>query len=102
MKRILLLNLFLACAFTFQAYAQERTVSGTVASSEDKTGLPAVNIIVKGATNGTTSDLYGNYKITVPSSDAVLVFSFIGFENVEMVVGAQSYIDVTLKTDVRD
>jgi len=100
MKRILLLNLFLACAFVFQAYAQERTVTGTVISSDDNQGLPAVNIIVKGTTNGTTTDLDGNYTLSVPGNDAVLVFSSIGFENVEVSVGNQSRIDVTLTSDV--
>jgi len=99
MKRILLVC-FLACSVAFQSYAQEKTVSGTVLSNEDNAGLPAVNIIVKGTTTGTTTDLDGNYKLTVPSSESVLIFSSIGFENQEIVVGNQSTINPTLVADV--
>ncbi|GJM28882.1 MAG: SusC/RagA family TonB-linked outer membrane protein [Cyclobacteriaceae bacterium] len=99
MKRILLVC-FLACSVAFQSYAQEKTVSGTVVSNEDNTGLPAVNIIVKGTTTGTTTDLDGNYKLTVPTDEAVLIFSSIGFENQEIIVGSQSVINLTLRADV--
>ena len=99
MKRILLVC-FLACSVVLQSYAQERTVSGTVLSNEDNSGLPAVNIIVKGTTTGTTTDLDGNYKLTVPSEESVLIFSSIGFENQEVTVGSQSVINLTLQADV--
>jgi TonB-linked SusC/RagA family outer membrane protein len=99
MKRILLVC-FLACGVILQSYAQERAVSGTVLSDEDNSGLPAVNIIVKGTTTGTTTDLDGNYKLNVPSEDATLVYSSIGFVNQEVVVGSQSQINITLSADV--
>ena len=99
MKRILLVC-FLVCAVAFQSYAQERTISGTVLSDEDNAGLPAVNIIVKGTTQGTTTDLDGNYKVSVPSGDATLVFSSIGFQNQEIIVGDQSVINLTLLSDI--
>ncbi len=100
MKKILLLNIFLASVFIIQSYAQERTVNGTVLSSEDNSGLPAVNVIVKGTMTGTTTDLDGNYKLTVPANDAVLVFSSIGFATQEIEVGNQSVINLTLVSDV--
>ncbi|TDI70431.1 MAG: SusC/RagA family TonB-linked outer membrane protein, partial [Bacteroidetes bacterium] len=99
MKRILLVC-FLACAFIFQSYAQERTVTGTVLSNEDNSGLPAVNIIVQGTTTGTTTDLDGNYKVSVPSGEVTLVYSSIGFMNQEILVGNQSVINLTLRADV--
>lgn len=76
-----------------------RAVTGKV-TSEDGEGLPGVNILVKGTSIGTTSDVSGNYSIDVPDDNAVLVFSFIGYVTQEVPVGSQSVIDVQLKQDV--
>ena len=100
MKKVLLLMTFSMLAFGFTAQAQERSVSGTILSDDDNQGLPGVNVIVKGTTQGTTSDLDGNYKITAPSSESILVFSSIGFANQEVTVGDQSVISVSLASDV--
>ncbi|RLD57749.1 MAG: hypothetical protein DRI97_04655 [Bacteroidetes bacterium] len=71
-----ILSLFLLAFTLFTAYAQERTVTGTV-SSEDLGPLPGVNIVIQGSTQGAVTDLNGHYSIDVPGPDAVLVFSFI-------------------------
>lgn len=81
------------------AYAQ--TVSGKVTSSEDGTALPGVNIIEQGTTNGTVSDMDGNYRLNISSDDAVLVFSFIGYVQNEIPTNGQSQINVTLVPDTR-
>lgn len=75
-------------------------VRGKVVSFEDGEGLPGVNIRIKDANVGVITDIEGNYAISVPSQEAVLVFSFIGFETVEETVGARSTINVTLIPDV--
>ncbi len=80
--------------------AQERVVSGKVTSMEDNTGLPGVSVLLKGTTVGTITDIDGAYKITVPS-DAVLVYSFVGFESQEVNVGSRAVIDVELASDVK-
>jgi TonB-dependent starch-binding outer membrane protein SusC len=74
---------------------QSRSVSGTIT---DDTGaaLPGVNIIEKGTTNGTVSDANGNYILSVSSSSAILVFSFVGTETKEVTVGEQTEISVSL------
>lgn len=78
--------------------AQEVTISGTVS---DETGpLPGVNIIEKGTTNGTTTDFDGNYTITT-GSDAVLVFSYIGYLNQEVPIDGQTSINVILTVDAQ-
>jgi TonB-dependent starch-binding outer membrane protein SusC len=82
-----------------QLYAQSRTVSGTVVDDSDE-GLPGVNVLVKGTTTGTITNVEGEYSLQVPSSDAVLVFSSIGFQPQEVTVGNQSTIDVTMVPDV--
>ncbi len=75
----------------------QTTVSGTVTDS-DGAPLPGANVIVKGTTNGTQTDFDGNYTITA-DSDAVLVFSYIGFATQEIPVNGQSTIDVQLTED---
>jgi TonB-linked SusC/RagA family outer membrane protein len=85
---------------TIPALAQERTVQGRVLS-EDRVGFPGVNIIVKGTAQGTVTDADGNYSIAVSSVNDVLVFSSIGYETVEVVVGNRSTIDVDMVVDVK-
>jgi TonB-linked SusC/RagA family outer membrane protein len=98
MKRILLLSI----SFLFvlgSAWAQ-RTVSGRVTSDSDGSGIPGVNVILKGTTTGTTSDLDGNYRVSVPEEGGTLVFSFIGLATQEVEIGARSVVDVAMSEDV--
>jgi TonB-linked SusC/RagA family outer membrane protein len=76
------------------------TVSGTVTSSDDGTGLPGVSVIVKGTTRGTTTDADGKYVINVNNAEDVLVLSFIGYVQQEVTVGAQTNIDIALVSDI--
>lgn len=62
--------------------------------------MPGVNVLLKGSSTGTVTDLNGNYKLSVPSAESVLVFSFIGYVSEEITVGAQSAINITLTTDI--
>lgn len=78
-------------------YAQELTVSGTV-SDEQGIPLAGANVLIKGTTTGTQTDFDGNYTITA-ESDAVLVFSYIGFTKSEVAVNSQSTLNVTLSED---
>ncbi len=102
MKKFLLLSFMLMFAFTFsESWAQERTVSGKVTSLEDGSTLPGVNVVLKGTTTGTVTDIDGNYKLTVPSDGGTLVFSFIGLATEEIEIGARSVIDVQMSDDVQ-
>jgi TonB-dependent starch-binding outer membrane protein SusC len=83
------------------AFAQERTVSGKVTSMEDGGGLPGVNVMLKGSNIGTTTDLNGSYRISIPSAGGVLIFSFIGLATEEVNVGSRSIIDVSMKNDLK-
>lgn len=100
MKKILLLSFMFLFAVAFSALAQ-RTVSGTVTSGEDGSTIPGVNVVLKGTTNGTTTDLDGNYRISVPEEGGTLVYSFIGFAQQEVEIGAKSVIDVEMSSDTR-
>ncbi|RAW01256.1 SusC/RagA family TonB-linked outer membrane protein [Pseudochryseolinea flava] len=81
------------------AFAQV-TVKGKITSSEDGTAMPGVNIVEKGTSTGTVTDVDGNYSIVV-SEGAVLVFSFIGFDTQEVLVKDQSDISVALAPNVK-
>ncbi|MGK7397468.1 MAG: SusC/RagA family TonB-linked outer membrane protein [Candidatus Cyclobacteriaceae bacterium M3_2C_046] len=78
---------------------QEVTVSGKV-TSETGEELPGVNVVEKGTTNGTVTDVFGNYTLTV-SDDATLVYSSVGYTSEEIQVGNQSEINVTMIEDVK-
>jgi TonB-dependent starch-binding outer membrane protein SusC len=75
--RKFLLVLF-SFVFALSALAQERTISGKVTSADDGGGLPGVNVLLKGTSNGTVTDAEGNYKLAVPAAGGTLQFSFIG------------------------
>jgi TonB-linked SusC/RagA family outer membrane protein len=77
---------------------QEVTVSGKVIDDSGEP-LPGATITVLGTMTGTITDIEGNYSITVPDG-TVLVFSFIGYEAMQVPVDNRSQIDVTLKTDM--
>ncbi len=98
MKRILLMIMFLG---SISLFAQERTISGRITSDEDGSGLPGVNVILKGTTTGTTTDIDGNYKLAVPQDGGTLTFSFIGLAPQEVAIGARSTIDVVMANDVK-
>jgi TonB-linked SusC/RagA family outer membrane protein len=79
----------------------QTAVTGRITSGEDASAIPGVNILVKGTTKGTISDAEGNYRIDVPTSDAVLVFSFVGYNTQEVVADGRTAINVSLLTDAR-
>ena len=97
-KTILLLAL--ACAVPVVASAQtagQKVVSGTVVD-ENGVPVPGASVLVKGTTNGVSTDLDGNFSFTVPDN-AVLEISSIGFEGQEISVAGKSNVSVTIKTD---
>lgn len=91
-----LLLIFLACSIQLHA---QTTVTGTVKDGNGNP-LPGVNIIEKTTTNGTTTDADGAYRLAISSSNATLVFSFIGYQTEEVVVGNQTSVNVILTEDI--
>ena len=88
----------LLVALTVQlSFAQEKTVTGVVS---DATGtLPGANVIVKGTTRGTQTDIDGKYTITANVGETLL-FSFVGMNDREIKVGAANVINVVLEQGV--
>ncbi len=99
MKKII--SIMLLMLLTVAAFAQNVTITGNVKSGNDNMPLIGTTIVEKGSTNGTISDIDGNYSVTVPSN-ATLVFSMVGFETQEISVKGQTTINVILMEDTKN
>ena len=77
---------------------QEFVVKGRVID-DTKEGIPGTNVSVKGTSIGVITDIDGNYEIRVPNKKSVLIFSFIGFQTQEILIGSKTVLDVTLVDD---
>ena len=100
MKNNLLKKMFFAAFMLTTSVIFAQTVTGKVSDSSGP--LPGASVVVKGTTNGVTTDFDGNYAIENVSSDAVLVFNFLGFLSQEVTVSGQTVIDVTLIEDAEN
>ncbi|MGY6521036.1 MAG: SusC/RagA family TonB-linked outer membrane protein [Mongoliitalea sp.] len=83
------------------AFAQGREVTGTILDATLKDPLPGVTVLIKGTTRGTTTDLDGNFRLTVQPGDQVLVVSFVGFTAQEITIGNQSTFNIELEEDIQ-
>lgn len=99
-QRYQIFSLMLVFALTATAAFGQRSISGKI-SDAGGLGMPGVNVIVKGTSNGTTSDTNGNYTISVPEGSGTLVYSFIGYATQELEVGTRTSIDVTMAEDIK-
>ncbi|MBK9292363.1 MAG: SusC/RagA family TonB-linked outer membrane protein [Bacteroidetes bacterium] len=100
MRKIAVLLVFLIAAGMSSAFAQTRTVSGKVTSSQDGMGIPGVTVVVKGTTIGAITDLDGKYQINVRPEHRTLVFSYVSMRTVEVPLGNQTSINVVMEPDV--
>lgn len=91
---------FLLVAGISHAFAQTRTVTGKVTSSQDGMGIPGVTVMVKGTTIGAITDIEGMYELQVRPEHRTLVFSYISMKTQEVALGTQTSINVVLETDV--
>lgn len=99
MKSTLLFLVFLTLSYT--TFSQSM-IKGQVKSSEDDTGLPGVLIKIAGTTNGTVTDIDGNFNLSVSSPSDTLIFSSIGFISESVLVGSKSRIDLSLQLNVSE
>jgi TonB-linked SusC/RagA family outer membrane protein len=95
-KAFLIIGMLLISMGTF---AQIR-ITGVATDAGTGETLPFITIQVKGTTQGTTTDSDGKYTIVVPGQDAVLVYSYIGYQTIEVTVGIQTTINVALQEDI--
>ncbi|TDN83054.1 iron complex outermembrane receptor protein [Salegentibacter sp. 24] len=96
-QRLLKIGMFLFAIFSFAFTQAQETVTGTVTDGEMP--LPGVNIFVKGTSNGTVTDFDGNFSLDNVSSDAVLVFSFVGYSQQEIPLNGRTTLNVTMEED---
>jgi TonB-linked SusC/RagA family outer membrane protein len=94
------LGILFLLMWTTLLFAQDVTVTGEVTSASDGSPIPGVSVVQQGTTNGTITDVDGNYSLTAPQG-SMLEFSFIGMETVE-VLADQSTINVSMEEVVTD
>ncbi|MEQ9303935.1 MAG: carboxypeptidase-like regulatory domain-containing protein, partial [Marinoscillum sp.] len=97
-RLLLVLGLSFFCSFVF---GQDMRVTGKVTDVETNSGLPGVTVLEKGTSNGTITDVDGNYVLTVSSEDAVAIYSFVGFEPQEVSLAGKSVVDVDMTIDIQ-
>ena len=76
-------------------YSDDFIIKGTITDDKGET-IPGVNIIIKGTTNGTTSDINGNYTIKVNNLNQTLIFSFIGFKTIMEPIKGRTTINIVM------
>lgn len=80
--------------------AQQINITGRVTHDQTNEALVGVTVIEKGTSNGTLTDVGGNYSLPISDANSILVFSFVGMETQEAVVGVQRVINISLKESV--
>ncbi|MCD4729094.1 MAG: TonB-dependent receptor plug domain-containing protein, partial [Bacteroidales bacterium] len=101
MKKVLLsLTVLLLTVST--TIAQERNISGRVTSPEDDLGMPGVTVVIKGSLKGVITDMNGNFLLSGITNADTLVFSYVGFETQEIVIGAQKQINILLQVSAAE
>ena len=93
------LSILLLMLFGFVANAQTgQSVSGIVLD-DSETPLIGVSVLEKGTSNGTITDIDGSYSLTLTTENAILVFSYVGYAETEVLVDGRSSVDLTLAND---
>lgn len=80
---------------------QEQVIKGKVTDGDKGEGLPGVSVLLRGTQKGTTTNPNGEFSLAVPDANAILVFSFVGYEPQEVVVGNRTQINISLKVDTK-
>lgn len=100
LQRRILLSLTLL--FSMAGLFGQREITGTVTDLTDGSGLPGVNVVVKGTTRGAITDIDGNYSLSLGDGVSLLEFSYIGYETQDQEIGNRSIIDVALGIETTD
>jgi TonB-linked SusC/RagA family outer membrane protein len=81
---------------------QQQTITGIVTDAITGDPMPGVNIVVKGTTNGTTTNIDGSFSLSVPDKNATLIVSFIGYVSQEVPLEGRAKINVKLNVETKD
>lgn len=100
MKKVKIFFTALMALVASASYAQNAEITGLVTDAANGEAIPFASVRVKGTMTGVSAGADGTYSISVPSrSDAVLVFSFLGYKTVEIPVNNRSVVDCSLEAD---
>ncbi|HVW95746.1 MAG TPA: SusC/RagA family TonB-linked outer membrane protein [Mucilaginibacter sp.] len=102
MKKLLLVSLCFMVFFATHAFAQNRTITGTVTSKDDGLPLPGVSVTVPGTQVGTQTNDYGKFTIKVPATAKSLSFSFVGYNRMTVAIGATDVVNAALETNAKE
>src|SRR5262245_55541202 len=86
--------------YSISTVAQSSFVRGTVTAKDDGLPMIGVNIVVKGTTRGTSTDVDGNYSIELSPGEDTLLFSYLGYTTQPVAVTGREVLDVILSPDV--
>ena len=87
--------------FSSLALAQTQIINGRVTSGSEPAGLPGVNVVVKGTSQGVITDIEGRFSLEV-GPDAILIFSFVGYKSQEIPVGTQTNLSIILEEEAKE
>lgn len=99
LRPLLMAAMVVAAGCLTAAMAQVRTITGKITSKDDGLAMPGVNVLIKESQRGTSTNAEGKFTIDVSGSNAVLVFSFVGYTKTEVPVGNRSVVDVVMTSD---
>jgi TonB-linked SusC/RagA family outer membrane protein len=99
MKKITLFFALMVCLIP--VFAQGQTITGTV-FDETSSGMPGVQVLIKGTSTGTVTDIDGNYSIKTLTADDLLIFSYIGYVSQEIASMNKPKIDVFLQQNMQN
>ncbi|MCX6235281.1 MAG: SusC/RagA family TonB-linked outer membrane protein [Bacteroidetes bacterium] len=100
--RKLTLVLVLLFIIGMQVVNAQRTISGTVTSSENGTPIPGATVLVKNTTIGTTTNVDGKFELSVPQDAKIIVISYVGMASKEIELGALKTFAISLEPDIMD
>src|SRR6187455_1204378 len=86
---------------TTLALAQPQVVTGKVTSATEPEGLPGVNVVVKGTSQGVITDIEGRFSLEVEPA-AILIFSFVGYKSLELPVANQTSLNIILEEEAQE
>ena len=100
MKKIMLLIAIVLFIGGQLVYAQTKSISGVVVTSEDGSSVPGASVSVEGTTLGTVTNIDGKFSFNVPEDAKKLVVSFVGMKTIKLPIGDQTTFNITLDPDV--
>ncbi len=95
-KLLLAVNLLLFLCISLIGVAQERRVTGKVTNARGE-AVPSASVVIKGTTTGTTTDEGGNFSISVPDNNTILLVSYAGYQSQEIRVGGSNMLSISLQ-----